>query len=738
MSWIGVGVLKTDVEKTENLLVEETPLTKVMIPLLRGKGSDGENSKERGKNKMKRIVAATMIAALVLPALVGVACGAQVEVINVSVGENNSKYEEVYCDENFYYYVTLRVTKLTVFYSINLTLNVSNQTQTYDSKDIINGKTPPGDYVIKFGPVNFFYDFKPHIAEATAIEYTICWDIWGPSGCDDGVFSPGPLKVIPPEPIIDMYYPPEVAFCEDFNIIAVIEDKARFYPPVLKFINCSNKSDVRPAPIPKCEQIGEYNYECNWTISEKFKEEDVCHEFEVNLTYKNKYHETGPYPIHIRKIVPKIKVYLDKKELSELYNNTIYLEEDTNLTFKAKITDYVEANVSLKLDVYKNNESYWNYTWPSRTIKGSPGAPSLEVYDKCNGDKCNIWFKKERNNFTMILNYNRLNETFNKTYNLNIIPVSVKFENASVDPEVGYWDDKFNYSIWVTASIDLDVNLSIYDPCREPEPWIDLGKQRYTEEDVNRPKKLNWTNEEPFKKYCVGRSKFYFGYLGKETQVFFGPELVKPPPEFDNGTTNPNVTIYCNWSKSSTPCNYSVNVSTEDEYKVRLLVKDPNSNDWIPKGDVKDVSRETKNLVTWYGIKPFESLNIDNITLYIDNETRANYTFEYDGHNSANKNFSGPLLVAAFRDPKIDREEINYNDTFNYSIDVIGSRNLNVTLKYYNGRGWVNASKTEPTKDYIPSEGEKPLTWSCIANETWEKVMMGVEVEGEKKPIEVY
>ena len=28
VSWIGVGVLKTDAEKTENLLIEETPIHK--------------------------------------------------------------------------------------------------------------------------------------------------------------------------------------------------------------------------------------------------------------------------------------------------------------------------------------------------------------------------------------------------------------------------------------------------------------------------------------------------------------------------------------------------------------------------------------------------------------------------------------------------------------------------------------------------------------------------------------
>jgi hypothetical protein len=135
-----------------------------------------------------------------------------------------------------------------------------------------------------------------------------------------------------------------------------------------------------------------------------------------------------------------------------------------------------------------------------------------------------------------------------------------------------------------------------------------------------------------------------------------------------------------------------------------------------------------------------ESLNIDNISQYIDNGTRANFTFEYNGHR-ANKNFSGPVLVAAFRDPRIKLEpgdeEINCNDTFNYSVSVIGSEKLNITLRYLCDGKWISEDITKPiTKEYTNITKWEPLNWTCKAINTWVDVKFDVNITGEE--IEVY
>ena len=333
-----------------------------------------------------------------------------------------------------------------------------------------------------------------------------CWYNFTVIGAEGLYHNTSFPKITLPEPKTKLICPGHVPWCDDFSWTFYVEDKmggtGNFQILVDNLPLVNGSKNFSPGG-------GKYTYPEGGYKRRPFNESMglLRRPFTVVFNYSNLCHDInkscGGHVVPIPP--PEIKAYLDEEVLSEERNNTIYLEEHTNLTFKAKIEDYVEANASLKLDVYKNNESYWNCTWNNRTIKVTPDVP----FER----ECDIPFKKERNNFTLNLSYSRLNEineTYNKTYKLNIIPLSIKFENVSVEPKEGYWDDKFNYSIWVTASIDLDVNLSIYDPCREPEPWIDLGKQRYTEKDVNRLKKLNWTNEEPFKKYCVGRSKFYF------------------------------------------------------------------------------------------------------------------------------------------------------------------------------------------------------------------------------------
>ncbi|MBE9594254.1 MAG: hypothetical protein IMF19_12350, partial [Proteobacteria bacterium] len=108
------------------------------------------------------------------------------------------------------------------------------------------------------------------------------------------------------------------------------------------------------------------------------------------------------------------------------------------------------------------------------------------------------------------------------------------------------------------------------------------------------------------------------------------------------------------------------------------------------------------------------------------------------GHK-ANKNFSGPLLVGAFKEPRIvpDPENISYGDNFSYSVNVIGSEKLNITLRYLCDGKWISEDITKPiTREYTNITKWEPLNWTCKAINTWEDVKFDVIVTGEE--IEVY
>lgn len=713
---------------------------------------------------MKRMAAVAIIAVLVLPALVGVAC-ADLRVTKVDVGENDSKRKEIYCNESFYYYVTLNLTKSKFFESINLILNVSNQTLSYDYIDIdppikFFGRTDPGDYVITFGPVNFLHR---GITEAATVNYTMCCEFkvqnpW--CGTDDKKFGPIEVKLPRPEATFKSYRR-MVDYNEDFNIGVRVDDiigSCQDITPDLKFLNCSNNSDIRYPSSHDCtHREGTVGYDYIWTVSkfdEIFKKKDVGSKFEVNLTYNNGVYpippKTGPYPIKIVEYTPKIRdVKINKISLRSGEWNDVYVEEEDlnrgTLPFEVTIEDKKgKGKVTLeKCKIIDSNLS--NCTNYTLAYISSDGLKN------CSGD---ILFNQgdAYENFSLRLYYNRSKLPADwpspwNIYNMTIIPFYINFENATVSPKTGNWSDTFNYSVDVNASkgLTITITLRVFDPYREREPWIKLVAPDI--DRIEEPPTFKWSDRKPFEKYCAGQSKFYFEYHIEEFQgespVYLGPYLgPRPePPEFNNGTTNPNVTIYCDWSNSSTPCNYSVNVTTEDEYKVRLLVKDPVSNDWIPKRDIKEISSTTKN-ITWTNITPFGSLNMDNITQYIGKQ--ANFTFEYDGHiYEEEPQFPGPELVAAFKDPKVELEPgdevINYNDTFYYSVNVIGSEKLiNISLRYLCDEEWISENINNATWNYAATGNWTPHTWECQAINTWEEVRFDVNVTGEGKPIEVY
>ena len=571
----------------------------------------------------------------------------------------------------------------------------------------------------------------------------------------------GPTKITPREPEIIVGIPPEeeIYYEDNLELEFVVEDE-------MGYLGTATLKAYKPPHYNKTQFQREGDrthlfgdvYKHTWIIEpgpegHNFTADDInitkTKPFKLCIDYDSYYDYTnwscgnltvteykpeivdGPY------LGPYSKEEKRKKLSEESWNN-IYVEKkdlDGNFKFNVTIEDKIEKGDAI-LEVWKVNDSILSKNY---NLTG----PSVGINHQYSNES--ICFNK--GNFSLRLYYNRSKLPPGwpcpskpwKVYNITITPFEINFKNATVSPLNGPWNDTFNYSVIVSATRDLNITLNVFDPCTEEWPWKPVSSnatRKYSTKDGE--KTLYWNTEPsnpPFSENCIGKSKFYFVYEGGESQVYtLGPELLKPPT-FDNDSVDPNVTIYCAWSKSSTPCNYSVNVSTEDEYKVRLLVKDPVSNDWIPKGKPKEISSKTKN-ITWLKIVPIESIDKNKIENYIGNN--SNFTFEYDGH-TYHKEFPGPEIVAAFKDPRINLEpgdeEINYNDTFYYNVNVIACRNLNVTLKYYNGTEWINADKTNSTRYYTPN-GWKTLSWQCIANDTWEKVMMEVEVEGET--IKVY
>jgi hypothetical protein len=700
------------------------------------------------RNKMKMMVAVAVIATLMLLAMVGVASANWWWIEYVQPPEVVDRGGE------FNYSVKLDAfegVKLDDFdFDVELYIYLGGVLAGDPEQYPIKYKCEPEDKRCNIGPVKLEKAGKYEFKVSFSWRYTV-----------DSKTGEGPTIYSVPPKIKDFKCPSELYHARNLECEAYIEDEIGGYGNCRAFLTVCDR--VKLSPPDEKNLLGNVS-EYIWVITleeHHFSEKDVNKTCGVYVDYFNDFWNITSRPVNltIRPYYPIISdgPYLDGNHLSK--DNAIDdirwkdLDEG-NFSFNVIIEDEIEkGNAILQVCRIDNNDSSCpeNYSLKSDEKEGDP----------CKYNYYNDSVRFNRNdaykNFSLRLYYDRseLPSMWHhpwEKYNITIIPFEVEFENATVYRPKGNWSDEFKYSVWVNASKNLTIALYVFDPCLESWPWIHVANKKYNKYGG---KTLNWTigGDTIFSENCSGKSKFYFEYESKETEVYPGPNLglneyvdhngpsPKEPPEFNNSTTNPKVTIYRNWSQSSTPCNYSVNVTTKDEYKVRLFVKDP-TGEWIRKRD-NEISSTTKN-ITWSDIKPFESLNIDNISQYIDNGTRANFTFEYNGHK-ANKNFSGPLLVGAFKEPRIELrtgdEEINYNDPFNYSINVYGSKRLNITLMYRenpNGE-WITDGIEVPTRQYNNTFNwtSPPLKWGCRAIKSWAEVKMEVEIEGEQKHIKV-
>ncbi len=736
---------------------------------------------------MKMMVAVVIIVTLILLAMVGVASAdeAKVKVDKIMVNGGNPLNTTVSYDSTVFFHVVFDVTSgdlgnIVSDFKTNLTITANSRSKTYppypsQMRNIVSNVTytipqPPGTkietgkYNVRFGPIRFYDHFGIKVAGIEEVEYDIPFEYRrGVNPVKDSEPGHGP-SVGPPEPIIITRIPlkKDLYYMDDLEIEFIVKDvMGDMGTATLKTYKPPHYSEIEFEEIAERKHIGGNLYRYIWKIEpeeHKFTRTQAINKttFKLCVDYDSFYDYQNWCCgwLRVTEYIPKIDAYLgsyskeeERQKLSEYDWNKIYIERkdlDRDFRFNAIIEDKIEKGTAI-LELCGVNDSIGCKKY---TLAG----PSEGIMHQYSND--GIRFNEGDSSLRIYYNRSKLPPDWPcpakpwKVYNITIIPFEIAFENATVDPKEGDCSDEFEYTVLVTASKDLTIALNVFDPCLETWPWIEnkrYNKTYNTSGNGSVRKQLNWTVNGTtfFNENCSGKSKFYFVYEGKKTEVYLGPNLGdipdglhRKPPEFSNGITNPNVTIYCNWSQRATLCNYSVSVSSKGDYTVRLFVNDPTGELMIRRGETKEILNTTKN-ITWT-IAPFESLNIDDIAQYIGK--RANFSFKYDGQSYKGE-FRGPLLVAAFKEPKIvpDPEKISYNGSFNYSVNVIGSEKLHdITLKYRCGDNWTSANITEPTKEYDNKIEWELLTWPCKAIKLWEDVKFDVNVTGEGKPIEVF
>lgn len=313
--------------------------------------------------------------------------------------------------------------------------------------------------------------------------------------------------------------------------------------------------------------------------------------------------------------------------------------------------------------------------------------------------------------------------------NVHIYPTVLQ---CNVSPSEGNYTDTFTYYLSIIGPKEATITLEIYQPANNTWEVKDEENQTWIYDEHKKPKETNFTVTPFINMSQGGISSYRFRYDdGPVTSAHYpGPRLPPPP------SPGPYVKFFQITPNSSDEAFYDLGDTTAFDYNVTatsnvdrwfditLKVYDPEEEKWELKGESTLVylkAGENKTL-EWGNIKPFESLKSDNS---IQNRigTNSNFTFVYSG-NKADKDFTGPKLVEAFKDPEIKPEIIRWGDNFTYSIRVIACKNMSITLRYYNGTQWLNADKSDPTRyyNYTTPEEWKKLTWNCKATDSWEEV----------------
>lgn len=427
---------------------------------------------------------------------------------------------------------------------------------------------------------------------------------------------------------------------------------------------------------------------------------------------------------------PRIKVRPPRVE----FGNATVLPE-RNATYKSEFNYSIEVNASETMDielvVYDPCLRSWTFVEEYKTYNGAKGGWQMLTWNntkpfirtECKEGlakfKFNAYYEGERVNNSEIYE------------GPSLIPL-LEFRNPKVEPPDGRYNLSFNYSVEVEiANVTEPVNIS------EIKLEV-LNPHTLNRTTYNQTNSMNNTliwEVSPFEgdPECRGTARYCFIYdddVWPEMVPCYGPEIIplpSPPPELkgwaksttaERNLSKENVTECIEYYVHTgyvTPFNFTASSKNAD-LDLELLIRDPETGNLERRGGPQHC--DAGENVTWSYITPFDSVSADKIKDCIGK--RVNFTFMYQGQ-VYNEEFEGPELLVAFKNPKYPTH-VSYGENFNYSIDAIGSRALNITLEYQNKGNWTSDYVSDPEWNYTDIGNWTTHAWNCKAMKEWEDV----------------
>jgi hypothetical protein len=288
------------------------------------------------------------------------------------------------------------------------------------------------------------------------------------------------------------------------------------------------------------------------------------------------------------------------------------------------------------------------------------------------------------------------------------------FANPKVTPAEGDYSDTFTYTVAVTnvTREDLDgIHLELRNPYSGERKDMGAGT---TNETADGGWDLSW-EVAPFENCpeCEGMSsayRFTYGYsVWPEYAWEEGPYL-SSVQEVNVRKVEPAAIEYRRYDGYVTPVDITVDVNASRALDLELFISDPCTK----VSESKGVKRCRSGNVTWT-VTPFDALARNEVEDYIGKS--FNISLRYDGWTEEGK---GPELVAVFDNPR-HPEEVIYNDSFVFSVELIAAKELNVTLQYLYRGNWTTRGIENNPQRYTNTGHWDTLSWNCTALYTWDE-----------------
>jgi hypothetical protein len=421
---------------------------------------------------------------------------------------------------------------------------------------------------------------------------------------------------------------------------------------------------------------------------------------------------------------------------SKNYSGPKLIKEEFGLlsVFPGKGTDYTEFNFSvnfsgcieedLTLQVLNSSSEKWENVSSRHYVPLDIETISFSKI-QCPENFVPLWSNEK------VIRWRVKGVISNSSIALTCWDIELRWYNSSFYPEEGWWNDKFNFSVNLSANLDGFVELQIKLDDSTNNSWNPVGeKKRYNRAD---PQIVSWESESICSESYKGSVSYKFVFYWRDlhflphSTIVHGPEVFIPLNiRFEENSVEPGDGVYYNFNDyifsetKNTQFNFSINVMADDNTTIELVMLEP------------DGKKHTMNKCKCNYRKPHQPKKCSwtMIELPSGQLNTWNYTFEYYderlfydtgyGWNMFNKTFEGPKLVAVFEEyyssPNLEPDGITWGELVNVTVCMNGTEEMDITLEAHNvdpySPDYNNWTEIGPEPEHYYATGKECLNWT--------------------------